>query len=216
VTGRCGSVPGYNDHRRARTPACQPCKDAQAASQRDYEKRRYLTRGHLRIDSTGTGRRLRALAAIGWTSEVIADKLGVTPSPVRDLSRQVRPLVTRTTAAKVAALYDELSMIPGPSTSAAKRARAKGWVPPLGWDDDDLDDPNAAPSRMTERRPMFDEMAVERAMRGSEVHLRPAERAEVVRRLTGLGLSAAEIAGRLRIEKRSVTRIRSEIGRDAA
>jgi hypothetical protein len=59
---RCGTVAGYRAHQRSETPTCRPCKDAQAAWQRAYEIRRYLNRGPLLVDSTGTGRRLRALA----------------------------------------------------------------------------------------------------------------------------------------------------------
>jgi DNA-binding CsgD family transcriptional regulator len=49
---------------------------------------------------------------------------------------------------------------------------------------------------------------VQRASRGERVQLSRAERAEVVRRLTAAGLSAAQIADRLGIAQRSVSRLR--------
>lgn len=36
---KCGTFPGYQQHRRTGTPKCQPCKDANAAYSRDYEAR---------------------------------------------------------------------------------------------------------------------------------------------------------------------------------
>jgi hypothetical protein len=75
------------------------------------------------------------------------------------------------------------------------RAKAAGWASPLAWDDDTIDDPTARSNRGT---PLggtaFDEIAVERALHGDDVHLRPVERAEVVHRLTAAGYSAAQIA----------------------
>ena len=206
---RCGTPPGYQAHWENGTPRCRPCMDAQAAWQRNYEKRRYLARGPLMTDGTGTRRRLQALAVMGWRQKDIADQVDTATTYIGALMVKPGGRVRLETAAKVAALYDRWWNETGPSTSTAKRARGKGWLPPLAWDDDTIDDPSARPSRMTEKRPAFDEIAVQRAMRGSEVHLRPVERAEVVRRLTDLRLSTVEIAERLRVTERSVTRHRS-------
>lgn len=205
-----GTVRGYDRHRRTRTPACQPCKDAQAAWQRAYEKRRYLARGPMLIDSTGTTRRLQALAAIGWPSRTLGEALGVSASPVRDLTRGTRPHVTRQTAAAVAALYDRWAMTRGPSARSAQRAAAKGWAPPLAYDDDRIDDPKYRPSAMIAGRTAVDEVAVDRAAGGDRtVRLRRAERTEVVRRLTAAGMSAEQIAARMGTTARSVQRRRA-------
>ena len=56
----------------------------------------------------------------------------------------------------------------------------------------------------------FDELAVEQVMAGDRVPLRPAERAEVVHRLTARGETADAIADRLGIAARSVQRIRDQ------
>jgi DNA-binding CsgD family transcriptional regulator len=80
---------------------------------------------------------------------------------------------------------------------------------PLAWSDDKIDDPAARPSKMViHHHTAIDEIAVQRASRGERVRLSRAERAEVVRRLTAAGLSAADIADRLGIAQRSVSRLR--------
>jgi len=207
MTDQCGSNAGYQRHYTNRESPCRACKDAHNRTKKDYRKRLYLARGPVHIPADGTRRRLQALVVMGWPLADLGDRLGV---HLANLSRWIRAdNVARSTAARVAALYDELWDQPGPSEKGAKRAKTRGWLPPLAWDDDTIDDPAARPSRMTEKRPAFDEIAVQRAMRGSEVHLRPVERAEVVRRLTDLRLSTVEIAERLRVTERSVTRHRS-------
>jgi transcriptional regulator with XRE-family HTH domain len=207
MTGRCGTVAGYRAHfNEPRTPACDPCRAAQSAWQRQYRKRRYLNRGPMNVDSTGTIRRLQALCAQGWALSELGSRMGVSAQRVHRIFSLAR--VNRETAAKVRALYDELSMTPGTSVRTRNHASRKGWPPPLAWDDEKIDDPNARPSRMTANRASFDEIAVGRAMRGERIRLRPVERAEAVRRLTAQGLSAAEIGDRLGIAPRSVTRMR--------
>ena len=66
------------------------------------------------------------------------------------------------------------------------------------------------------RRPLtadgiLDEIAIERGMKGHRVRLTSAEKAEVVRRLTAKGLSAAEIGDRLHMSGRHVVRYRQRI-----
>jgi DNA-binding CsgD family transcriptional regulator len=62
----------------------------------------------------------------------------------------------------------------------------------------------------------LDEIAIERAMHGDPVRLRPTERVEVVRRLTARKLSTNQIADRLGITPRTVSRIRQHHGITAA
>jgi hypothetical protein len=185
---------------------CTPCKAANARYEQDRTTRAYLLRGGAEIDSTGTRRRVRALERMGWPIRTIAADLGVTSPAVR--AWIVGERVRRDTAARVAALYDRYWATPGPSRRAALLAEAAGWPPPLAWDDDSIDDPAARPHRDAPTPAAFDEVAVQRAMRGDPVHLRPVERGEAVRRLTALRYSAADIAARLDVTTRSVVRHR--------
>lgn len=173
---------------------------------------------HGLVDGTGTRRRLRALVALGWPAKQIGARLGFSSRTTWQLTRpdvpESQPVRVGTRDA-VRRAYDELCLtVPPPSrfrTRAVNIAAANHWPPPLAWDDD-IDDPHARPSRgvnrlRTPNRPL-DEIAVERALHGDRVHLRPVERVEAVRRLTAAGLSAAQIADRLNVTKRSVQRIR--------
>jgi hypothetical protein len=93
----------------------------------------------------GTARRLRALNAAGWPIGELAARMACTRQNVALLWRadERGVKVTRVNAARVAALYRELSTVPGPSSSAAKRAASRGWATPQQWDGADLDDPLA-------------------------------------------------------------------------
>lgn len=208
---RCGSVAGYCAHHDRHEPPCQACRIAHADWQRHYRTRIYFAGGPMTIDATGTRRRLQALMRIGWSSAAIATATGVTPPAIRQWMTNRR--VRRGTARTVADLYDRWWDQPGPSTATSTRAARNGWALPQQWDDDQIDDPAARPWRVWARTAVFDDVAVQRAMCGDPVHLRPTERAEAIRRLTAQGLSAAQIAARLGMDKRSVVRQR---GREVA
>jgi hypothetical protein len=93
----------------------------------------------------GLTRRLQALVALGYTQDHVSAATGISQGL---LSRITRGLANRSTARNwhaMVAYYDEVSMTPGPSSTARANARKRGWVPPLAWDDDTIDDPNARP-----------------------------------------------------------------------
>jgi hypothetical protein len=77
---------------------------------------------------------------------------------------------------------------------------------PAAWDD--IDDPDETPN-LGGHGDFLDDVAIERACAGDPVGLTSAERAEAVARLTAAGVSANEIARRLRVTGRTVTRRRA-------
>lgn len=104
------------------------------------------------VDATGTTRRLQALIAVGWTQTALAARLGWTVANFHRLLQQTR--VTAGTARAVRALYDDLWNVPatgdgqvGRQAAARDRntARRNDWPPPMAWDDDSIDDPDARP-----------------------------------------------------------------------
>ncbi|MGI5223574.1 hypothetical protein [Actinoallomurus sp. CA-142502] len=102
------------------------------------------------IDSTGSRRRVQALAWMGWPAEEVARRAGTTKSTLATEilpSRQISVALAR----RINAVYRELSARPGPSKSAAVKARSLGHAPPAAWDDDRIDDPRHRPRGV--RRP---------------------------------------------------------------
>lgn len=138
-----------------------------------------------RVDACGTVRRLRALVAIGHTQNSLCQRLGVLPGNGCQIFRGQRTWVTAATAQRVAALYGELAMTPGPSGRARNHAALNGWAPPLAWDEDTIDNPSAGPEFGERRRVPFDE-------RYSE--------------LRELGFSDDDIAARLGVKPESLER----------
>jgi hypothetical protein len=106
------------------------------------------------VDATGARRRLRALVRAGWPVRRLAALCGLSLSTAYDLALGRRDAVEPATAAAVAAAYDRLWTGPPPGATAqdaaginrARRyAAARGWPPPLAWDDDEIDNPKAHP-----------------------------------------------------------------------
>jgi len=179
---------------------------------------RRLAEGPLLIDATGTARRLQALAALGHRYEDVAALLQVGKSRARDLTVRHGDLVHRDTAAAVAAVYDELSMVLGPSSRSRVLAANRGWPPPLAWDDDAIDDPAAGPhlgAASKRADDAVDEVAVHRATGGERIPLRPVESRAAVQRLSSARMSAAQIAERLNTTPRAVQRHRQTTRRSA-
>ena len=201
------------------------CEPARAAMRR-YEKGRALDRlkGRPRtVDATGTVRRLQALNALGWTNSDIAQRMGITGfRPGESVTRFKQKTRVRTTTAElVARVYDELSMTPGPSEITRKRALQAGWLPPLAYDDDELDLPDStgiseiARQRVhrNRRRSEVDDVSVslctEGRLPGHDLNAR--EREEAVRILHQKGMGDPAIAARMGITDRTVMRIRQRL-----
>lgn len=96
------------------------------------------------VHPAGTARRLQALVALGWTNRELAARLEMGEANLTTAVHAHRH-PTAGFARKVAALFDELQLTPGPSVRARLRAQRNGWASPLAWDEDTIDDPAAAP-----------------------------------------------------------------------
>ncbi|MBD2760055.1 hypothetical protein IEE94_11105 [Yimella sp. cx-573] len=118
----------------------------------------------VRIDGTGTRRRLQALGAIGWTWAAIGRELGCSGQNIRAIVEQVEAresgLVTAATARTIRDFYDQAWQAPPPADSgyqvgeqarARRRAQERGWPPPMAWDDDTIDDPGVYASTSATR-----------------------------------------------------------------
>jgi transcriptional regulator with XRE-family HTH domain len=162
------------------------CPDAREQNRINEKRRREGRHVKPYVDPTGSVRRLQALAALGHSGTTLAEELGMTRQRLNEI-RNARLEVRRETAAKIAALYDRLSMTPGDSELTKARAEAKGWAPPLAWDDDAIDNPAAQPITAG----------------GS-----PRGRLDLddVKHLESFGVSRHEIASRMNVQLESIER----------
>jgi hypothetical protein len=147
----------------------------------------------------GVIRRVRALARLGWSSPEMAARAGIPATTVARLrDHDERQWVgNQRIRAAIAKAYDEMSMTVPPLTrhtsKLANRAEARGWAPPLAWDD--IDDPDAIPTegyspRGNAIKPIpVDDVVVDRILDGQVVPSTNAERREVVRRWLADGRS---------------------------
>lgn len=109
------------------------------------------TRKHA-VYSIGAARRINALRYMGWPESTIAEKTGIAKGSIRNLAQRNRTTCLLSTHLEIARVYDELSMTRGPSRGAATRARMKGFVSPLCWDEETIDDPSARPEGFSRYR----------------------------------------------------------------
>lgn len=121
---------------------CDSCKDHHN-KYRKWLETRNMSQGSQLIDATGTKRRIRALQALGWPMSRIAVAAGETRTLVANVANHNGKMVTRPRAARIEKAYRELSGRVGPSVRARSKAKARGYVPPLSWDN--IDDPAEQP-----------------------------------------------------------------------
>ncbi|WGM21841.1 hypothetical protein QEH68_06620 [Paenarthrobacter sp. OM7] len=104
------------------------------------------------IDSCGTIRRLQALVAIGWSQNRLCEQLGISRRNFGTFMNADKCTVRKALA--VRDLYNQLWNQPQTgvewhsktsATRARNHAKARGWAPPLAWDDETIDNPDAQP-----------------------------------------------------------------------
>lgn len=144
--GRHLDDPGHPEHRPPRKQITREVHDKLMAVELD------LAGGAL-VDGTGTARRLQALVALGWSHSRLAVRLGILPTNLGPTIHGTRR-ATAATERAVRELYAELwNQEPTAAnrweqtgiTSAKRYAVRHRWVPPMAWDDDTIDDPEATP-----------------------------------------------------------------------
>ncbi|MBC9927218.1 hypothetical protein [Leucobacter sp. cx-169] len=154
-----------------------------------------------RVESRGAKRRLQALVARGWSSPLLAARLGMANANLHSLmvsppERRIRPALHFA----VAALYSELwNQNPPAASSAEQSARTRainsavkhGWVPPLAWDDIDIDpappEPETGPAEV-------DHVVFDLALAGQPVTVAVSERASLIYALSDAKRSRSEVA----------------------
>lgn len=111
-------------------------------------------RGGARVNAIGSERRVQGLAAIGFPVRWTGIQIGHTGPTFNLLPLGRRQFVYYSTAYKIRCLYEKLEMDTDPtahgipqasSRLAATYAARKGFVPPIFWDYDAIDDPDGFP-----------------------------------------------------------------------
>jgi transcriptional regulator with XRE-family HTH domain len=144
----------------------------------------------------GARRRLQALMAIGWRHQDLTPMLGFRSA---NLMHQAGHWVSRQKHDAMKDLYDRIWDQRGPATAQSMTRIAKaGYAPPLAWDDDSIDDPNAVPdlgARVHRQGP-----SAEDAVRFSDTLV------ENVEFLVSTGIGWAGIPGRLGMAPKAIER----------
>lgn len=139
---------------RYKTCRCRPCTDAAIRWEKRYRLWRAQTGEDRLQPTTGTRRRLLALAWIGYSQRDLARHVGCTDRTIQRICNGTTTRVNVVTAAAVARAYDALSDRPPAEDGYARRSmayarRQPDAGPPIAWDDDTIDDPDARPATLT-------------------------------------------------------------------
>lgn len=162
------------------------------------------SRGRVSTPSIGARRRLRALNSMGYSDAFLARRLGVDLDVVSHMPEV--GLIGTTLWESIDDLYDELAMQVGPDTEVRDRSRAAGLVPPLGWNDDEIDHPKAKRKDRAKGLVGSDPAAIIRRVRGERVALHTADVKEIMRIALIGNWSPRRVADVLGIEVESATR----------
>lgn len=152
------------------------------------------------IPALGVQRRIQALMRLGWTSTDIAYECGLNNrnGVLRVLHGQKgKPCVwvERKTYRRFAEVYERLSMTVPEHSAVRARTRSiaerRGYMPPLAWDDIDLDlEPNLAGESTA-----IDDVKVQRVLNGLAQDCNLDERIQVIERWSGSLASLERLTG---------------------
>lgn len=122
------------------------------------------------VPAIGTVRRLRALIALGYPVQHLAEHLPIGYEQAQRIAARGPDTVTNEVARATTVLYDRLSLTVPPDTWVHRRtqrtAQRRMWAPPLAWDDATIDDPDATADLGEPTEDAIDEVLVRRALTG--------------------------------------------------
>lgn len=223
------------DHRHGETAncycthrcRCDDCRAGRARQQRRVYRAKAYGTYEAPIPAIGMQRRMQALIANGWSLAAMGQRLGVSRQVMRTVFERTR--TNRATHEVIAALYDDMWDMKPPATTPREKqtiarnkawAKREGWLPPLAWDDDAIDIPEgvadqeapAVPEQPTPWGERLDQSVVDAALAGDQPRLAPRETREVISILNEYRWSARRIADHLGCNKKTVERVRKELG----
>lgn len=201
---RHGTNAGYIAHALGDRDYCAPCRAAHVRKRKETHLK-HLRGQRAKVDPTGTVRRVQALLALGHTHPEISAASGGAKNISKNviLARRYTHMHVDVVAA-IEQAYRKLSMVVPTgwrAEEARRRAAARGYLPPLVWDN--IDDPNERPrlgSNHTTKTDL-DLVVVDRVLAGDRLPMTTAERRAVVAKARKLGWSEDEIHTRTGIAK---------------
>lgn len=157
------------------------------------------------VTPVGLQRRLRALMALGYSAAWLAEEMGTHHETLMNTVNLDRaPVYLRADmTARILETYDRLHMTVRPpsrsKTLTLNIARAKGFLPPLAWDD--IDNPDEKPYRATRDdavKPMteVDHAVIARILDGQKTPANLAEKREAIRTWAAMGKPEGELMRR--------------------
>lgn len=155
------------------------------------------------VPNIGGRRRIQALMAMGWRHQDLTPLLGINTA---NIVHQQGEWFTKRKHDAIKELYDRLWNQRGPATTLSiNRIVKAGYAPPLAWDDETIDDPNAVPDLGTK---------VSERGRPTEGNVRKSDAViEDVEFLLDEGLTWEAITGRLGVNPESLDRNLHRLGR---
>ncbi|MFD7995577.1 hypothetical protein [Streptomyces mexicanus] len=152
------------------------------------------------VPAVGATRRIRALYALGHFNHLIAKEAGISRDAVCAIAAGKWPTIKVSVDDGIRAAYDRLSMRPGQSWKTRSWAEKHGWAPPLAWDDERIDDPQARPDFAQDEGPSVGEgveyvdlVAVDAYLSGRSVTVTDAERFAALLAAPERGLSMLDV-----------------------
>lgn len=171
------------------------------------------------IPALGTRRRLQALRAIGWSNLHLSKRLNMSELSASQLAMGRRDSVMRATARAIAAMYADLSERQAPMSAGEARnrtfAQRRSWFPPIAWEPELLDDPDALPCLLPPVEPVDRELElhVQHLVAGHPVVPTSEAVKEIIRRMPGA--TGAEMARAAQTTTDRVFNLRSAMRRTA-
>ena len=101
--------------------------------------------GNRSVPALGATRRVRALIALGHSLRSISHAAEMENTTASNLLNGKPQTIHYELAQRVHKGYRALCSTPGNHTRSLRRAQREGWAPPAAWDDEQIDDPTAAP-----------------------------------------------------------------------
>lgn len=184
---------------------CDVCRAARKRYSRRHKalQRKAQAMGMpLTVPAVGPKRRIQALMAVGWNMAQLAKATGHHRRSLEAILSRDQKRTDWEFAGAIKMAYDELwdqEPPPGRSRTYLRNlAKKRGYLPPMAWDDDTIDDPEAVP--YIEAEPVIDWQAIDRRIKGQNVKLTRAERQAACRAMAASGKSATQISRVMKID----------------